>query len=281
MTHYFFSPHADDAVLSCGGQIATLTRQGERVLVFTVMAGDPPDAFLSAPTGFAQELWTRWELPNGRGATIARRLEDQEALAILGAEVEAWPWPDAIYRMGIACGCPLYPSGTAIFDDIDPDDPVMDAILTGREWYDFDWRADKDGVFHIPLSVGGHIDHRLVRRMAQVILRGSRTANVVYYEEYPYSARAKDSAQAVQDALDRTVIWLDKAVRYRSVTAVHPVDAAALEAKIRAIACYRSQISTFWRDADDMAHSIRAYTEQIGGEREWRFAIIEHAPIQQ
>ncbi len=281
MTHYFFSPHADDAVLSCGGQIEALTRQGERVVVFTVMAGDPPDAFLPAPTAFVQELWARWELPEGREATAARRAEDQAALTVLGAEVEAWPWPDAVYRMGVECGCPLYPTETAIFDDIDPDDPVMDAILTGREWYDFDWRSDQDGVFHIPLSVGGHIDHRLVRRMAQVILRGWRTTNVVYYEEYPYSARAKDSAEVVQDALDRATMWLDKMVRYHSLSVIHPVDAAALDAKIAAIACYRSQISTFWRDTDEMGRSIRAYTEQIGGEREWQFAVIEHAPMQQ
>ncbi len=280
MTHYFFSPHADDAVLSCGGQIATLTRQDERVVVITVMAGDPPDKFLAAPTAFAHELWTRWGLPKGRGATAARRAEDRDALAVLGAEVEAWPWPDAVYRLGVECECPLYADNNAIFDDIDPDDPVMHAIINNSELHEFGWRLDESGVVHIPLSVGGHIDHRLVRRMIQVILQGWRTTNLAYYEEYPYSERAKDTVQVVQDALDRAVMWLDKSDLYRSVPVIHPIDSAALDAKIAAIACYRSQISTFWQDADDMARSVRVYTEHVGGEREWQFAVIEHEPIQ-
>jgi hypothetical protein len=76
-------------------------------------------------------------------------------------------------------------------------------------------------------------------------------------------------------------MWLDKGDRYRSVSVIHPVDSAALDAKIAAIACYHSQISTFWRDTEDMANGVRVDTERVGGEREWRFAVIAHEHIQQ
>ncbi len=52
------------------------------------------------------------------------------------------------------------------------------------------------------------------------------------------------------------------------------LDEAALRAKIEAIACYESQISTFWPDVETMAAEVRAAAEQAGGgalaEREWR-----------
>jgi hypothetical protein len=246
------------------------------VVVITVMAGDPSDQFMAAPTAYARELWARWGLPEGQAATAARRTEDREALALLGGEAEAWPWPDAVYRLGIECVCPLYARQGAEFDEIDPDDPVLRAIIDGTHLHEFGWRLSEGGVIHIPLSVGGHVDHRLVRRMVQVLLRGWHIPNVAYYEEFPYSAGAEDTAEVVQDALDRTVMWLDKTDRYRSALVVHSLDVDALNAKIAAIARYESQISSFWRDSDDMAESVRAYTEQVGGEREWRFVSIEH-----
>lgn len=261
--------------------MARLTRQGERVVVITVMAGDPPAQFLTAPTAYARELWARWEVPEGRGATAARRNEDRNALALLGGGVESWPWPDAVYRLGVECGCPLYAEQGAEFGEIDPDDPVAQAIVDGTGLHEFGWRLNENGVIHIPLGIGGHVDHRLVRRMIQVLLNGWQTSHVAYYEEYPYSAHAEDSARVVQDALDRAVMWLNKAELYRSVSIIHPIDSADLDTKIGAIACYHSQISTFWRDAEHMADSVRAYTEQVGGEREWQFAIIEHEQMQQ
>jgi hypothetical protein len=48
----------------------------------------------------------------------------------------------------------------------------------------------------------------------------------------------------------------------------------ALEAKTAAIACYRSQLSTFWSDLAEMEGAIRAFAEQTGNgrpaERYWR-----------
>ena len=73
MEHYdalYLSPHLDDAALSCGGQIAQATRRGARVLIVTVMAGDPP---VDVENAYIASLHTRWEL--GRDAASQRRAE--------------------------------------------------------------------------------------------------------------------------------------------------------------------------------------------------------------
>ena len=56
LTHVYLSPHLDDAVLSCGGMIHRQAQAGERVVVVTVCAGDPPPGPLS---DFARSLHER------------------------------------------------------------------------------------------------------------------------------------------------------------------------------------------------------------------------------
>ncbi len=59
--HIYIAPHLDDAVLSCGGQIAQHTATGARVLVVTICAGSPKagaaltpmPSISSAPMGLA------------------------------------------------------------------------------------------------------------------------------------------------------------------------------------------------------------------------------------
>ncbi|MCB0027388.1 MAG: PIG-L family deacetylase, partial [Anaerolineales bacterium] len=37
----YLAPHLDDAVLSCGGQIFDRVQAGQKILVLTIMAGEP------------------------------------------------------------------------------------------------------------------------------------------------------------------------------------------------------------------------------------------------
>ena len=80
------SPHSDDAVLSLGAAVAYATSAGNVVRVLTVLAGDPesttPAIDWDRRCGFATE-----------GESVrARRLEDQAACAIIGAEVDWLPY---------------------------------------------------------------------------------------------------------------------------------------------------------------------------------------------
>jgi LmbE family N-acetylglucosaminyl deacetylase len=71
----YFSPHLDDAVLSCGEQIAV----DEEPMVITVLAGSPgvkPVTQYDVNCGFR----------NGEEAVMYRRWEDRRAVAVLGGE---------------------------------------------------------------------------------------------------------------------------------------------------------------------------------------------------
>ena len=275
MTYFYLSPHPDDAALSCGGQIAQLAAQGESVVIVTLLAGDPSPEFMALPTestAYADKLWTRWGLGRGAAATIARRLEDSAAADRLGAQIRFGTFPEAIYR--IANGVPLYTDHAGIFGAPSPADPLITLIhpnepdspeLTElRTLIDL---ADGDSLI-IPLGVGGHVDHQLIRRIGELIASGiggwydSRVKQVKirYYEEYPYSVQHED---AVRRGLT------DAGLVDRAVALNTPIDEAALAARIDAVGCFPSQISSFWPNRDQMAISIRDYVDQVGGERTW------------
>jgi LmbE family N-acetylglucosaminyl deacetylase len=86
------SPHLDDAVLSLGASIACTSRSGRRVTVVTVFAGTPESI---APAGG----WDRRAGFSTEGeAVAARRREDREACALVGAEPRWLHFSDADYR---------------------------------------------------------------------------------------------------------------------------------------------------------------------------------------
>lgn len=74
------SPHLDDAVLSLGASIARATRSGRRVTILTVFAGDPESEATAGGWDSRGGFATEGE------ATRARRLEDEEACQVVGAE---------------------------------------------------------------------------------------------------------------------------------------------------------------------------------------------------
>src|SRR5688572_19793396 len=150
--HLFLSPHPDDAVLSCGGQIAQLTRSGEKVVIFTLMAADPPPGFKH--TEFSEALYKRWGL--GEDAPAIRRKEDIAAGKMLGAEVKFGPYADAVHRVSDS-GRSLYTSEDAIFGVIAEDDPALQArraavIQVIMSLFSI---GPKD-VIHVPLAIGSH-----------------------------------------------------------------------------------------------------------------------------
>ena len=238
--HIYLSPHLDDAVLSCGGRIWQQVRAGEHVLVVTIFGGIPaPNAPLSS---FAQELHARWG--HMADAATRRQEEDLAALALLGAVAAHWPYTDCIYRQTPDGRFP-YASEEALWAEVHPGEKALVAELAARICA---LRLDQGGTVYAPLTVGHHVDHQMARQAGEGCGRP-----LVYYEEFPY---AKDR-QAVQRARAGRLwqarpVWLSE---------------QALQAKIAAIACYRSQLSTFWTDEAEMATKVRAFAERAGNGR--------------
>jgi LmbE family N-acetylglucosaminyl deacetylase len=253
----YLSPHLDDAVLSCGGRIWQQTRAGESVAVVTVFAGTPePDASLSS---YAQGLHARWEYPVD--AVEERQKENREALALLGADVVDWPYRDCIYRK-TPDGDYAYASEEALWGRIHPAEADLTRELTERMSA---LPVIPQAALYVPLALGGHVDHRIVRRAAEGCMSGRHTRIWSYYEDFPYAEElegAKPGDRYPSLAGDR---WQAELV---------PLADEALEAKIAAIAHYRSQMSTFWSDRAEMATSVRAFARRTGegmpAERYWR-----------
>ena len=240
----YLSPHLDDAALSCGGQIFAATQRGARVLIVTITAGDP----VAPVSDYAASLHTRWELVN---ATEARRQEDLAASKILGAEALHWAVPDCIYRVD-AAGKPFYVSDADIFGAVAPAEMGLVEELAAQ------MRALPAARQVVaPLTVGQHVDHELTRLAAESAF-GSEA--LLYYEDYPYAQQPGKLAQVIdQDATSSQ--WVAEVVT---------LEAQALQAKVAAVAAFRSQVSTFFRDQADLEAQVGGYANLIGGERRWR-----------
>ena len=243
----YLSPHLDDVALSCGGRVWQQAQGGTFVRVITVFAGAPdPDQRLSP---FAQELHARWGTPVD--AVRTRRTEDSEALGILGAQAVHWRFQDCVYRRSAQGHFP-YPDEEALWGPIDPADGSLVRQLRDRIG---GLCLGSSGHLYVPLAVGGHVDHRIVRRAAE-----QSGARLTYYEDFPYAEDAESVTTAIGNrAWNPEVVTLSE---------------EALRTKVAALARYRSQVSTFWQGSEEMAASVRGYAERLGGEapaeRYWR-----------
>ena len=263
----YLSPHFDDAAYSCAGQIWQRTAAGERILLVTIMAADPPEGQLSP---FAQELHDRWRLT--AAAVAARREEDAAACRLIGADWRHGPLSDCIYRRSPETGEPLYPDAAALFAAVHPAEDGLRRELAqwlaqlppAREWF-------------VPLTVGSHVDHQLTRQAAEMAtllsaVAGLQTASagwlgrrpatagrierlpLYYYEDYPYAQKPG----AVELALGEEANW-------EAITV--PLSEAAVQIRYQAAAVFASQFSTFFVDWADMERQIGGYIEAVGGER--------------
>ena len=234
------SPHLDDAVLSCGGQIAERCAAGERVLVVTVAAGDEPRP---PHTELAVMLHRAWKLPPP-GVVAARRGEDRAACARLGAAARHLGVPEAIYVRGPGDE-PLYAEIDDLFVPARADDTRGEEIQASLA------TLPASDTLLVPLAVGGHVDHRLTRSAAEALGRP-----LVYYEDYPYA----EDDEAVRAALGNGP-WHSEVVEISSRAAV---------AKRLAAAAYVSQVEPLFKGRWRMKRNLARFAQRRGGERIWR-----------
>lgn len=241
----YLSPHLDDAALSCGGQIAMRTAAGQKVLIVTLMAGDPREAAVS---DFAAALHERWAL--AADVVADRRAEDVASCRILGADYRHESLLDAIYRVHPQSGAPYVQSNNDLFGPVHE----TDAAESGARLTAVLRALPPCGRLFAPLAVGNHVDHQLVRRAAESVAG----AGLWYYEDYPYTR--------ISGALEIAVPadgagWVAEHV---------PLTAAAIETKIEAIAAFASQLSSFFNGRADLEAQIRAEAQRVPGERIWQ-----------
>jgi LmbE family N-acetylglucosaminyl deacetylase len=216
-------------------------------LIVTITAGDP----VAPVSEYAASLHTRWEVID---ATEARRQEDLAACAILGAEALHWHLPDCIYRVG-SDGKPFYLSDADIFGAVAPEEMALVDELAAQI---IALPAARQIV--APLTVGNHVDHQLTRLAAERAFDPTNYSQgkLLYYEDYPYAQQPGKLDRILAQDNGR---WLAEVVA---------LDDVALRARYAAVAAFHSQLSTFFRDQNDLEAQIGGYAIAVGGERRWR-----------
>lgn len=236
----YLSPHLDDVVLSCGGQIAARCRRGEAVLIATLAAGDSTHVL----SPLARELHTNWGIDD---SFRARREEDVAACRRLGADFWHGDGSDAIYRHDAATGEPVYQILNEVFGRVKTGD-------TALELWTEQIRSlpPADAVF-APLGAGGHVDHQLVRLAAEAVA-GRRLG---YYEDFPYASKFL----AVRRMTTPRRAWRPEVVA---------LDEQDIRARCDASGLFYSQVGMLAGGREGLEKKIRAYIRRVGGERIWR-----------
>lgn len=242
MDSLYLSPHLDDAVFSCGGRIAQQVRDGFSVTVVTVLAGDPP----RERSTFARRLGESAGL-SAEEAVSERRREDLRALEILGAEVIHWPLLDCIYRTENGQGRWLYTDLASIFGEERAGDPLAEEIVARLA------ELPETDELVVPLAVGRHIDHRVVRRAAESLGR-----ELLYWEDFPYVTHWRSR---LRRELPSAPDWQSEVVF---------LDEEAIEKRCLASAAYESQVELIFKSETRLRRKLRQLIKSRAGERYWR-----------
>jgi LmbE family N-acetylglucosaminyl deacetylase len=235
----FISPHFDDVVLSCGGLVYSLSQQGHRVEIWTIMGGFPT---IEKYSEFADQNHRAWGM-SGAEAIKLRRSEDRASCEVLGAQARHFDWLDAIYRYDPKTGSALVNNNDELFSH-PPEQSLVDEISAMLV-------AETPAQAHVvgPIGLGNHIDHRAV---TQAIEAFPHIVN--FYADYPY----------ILDHFDHPAITTNHFVKQPFA-----LSREALKAWQDAVLCYASQLSGFWRDEGETCLAIRNYAVGGGG-RLWR-----------
>ncbi len=243
MEWIYLSPHFDDIALSCGGLVWEQVEQGDKVSVWTICAGEAPSGPISQ---YAKDLHKRWK--TDRDAVTRRRIENDLSNKRMGVSSRNFSIPDAIYRRSPVDETYLYTSDQELFSEIRLDEIRLIEALRDELYQALPQFCELVS----PLTLGGHVDHCLVRNAAEKLDR-----RLWYYADFPYSINPeKDFAES-----DRDMNCM-----------LFPVSEVGLRVWQESVAAHSSQISTFWSDTDQMREAIHAYWEPIQGIRLWRFA---------
>lgn len=241
-SYVILSPHFDDGVLSCGGQIFALRQQGVSVRVLTIFAAGPLSDEIPP---FAAEQHQMWGNPPD--ANRLRRAEDLVAYARLGCyDVYHLEAPDAVYRLSEA-GEPLYTSVEGIFGNLHSEEAEYDGALVElvRPYVPSEARV------LAPWALGNHVDHQLTHRVGRLL--ESEGWEVGFYEDVPYVDKLD---------INRWHPAEPNAYRVESVG----VSEAEMAAKLEAMAYYRTQIPVLYGSEAEMRQRLRATAERVGSD---------------
>jgi LmbE family N-acetylglucosaminyl deacetylase len=239
MRWIYISPHLDDAIWSAGGLMYEQKLAGDQVAVWTMPSGIPSSMPLS---DFASRLHERWGVRSAKHAIEGRRAENAAAAALLGAETEEFDFLDCIYRRG--------PAGEALYEKVFVPPHAADADLPRQLAEAIAERLAPEDIPVFPLSIGGHVDHAIVRMAAGKVGRSVR-----YYADVPYLLNNR--VQLFQET------WWMEGELYK-------ISAAGLNRWLEAIRAYASQLEAEFGGSVQMQAKISEYWAERKGILIWK-----------
>jgi LmbE family N-acetylglucosaminyl deacetylase len=219
------SPHFDDAIGSCAGLTQRARAAGHGVEIVTVMSAPAFGPMLKHLVLRPQD----WRL----GEPLwYRAREDKRACDVLNCARSELGFTDALYRR--TDGAAHYPApkdlnGALHANDADLPTAIANALA----------QRASGAVFGFPLAIGDHVDHPAPAAAGALLVQLG--ASVFYFRDFFYQgapkAMAHEMARAQPGAVNLTTAELDR--------------------KIKALACYTTQMANLYAGAD-MDREIRA-----------------------
>ena len=164
---------------------------------------------------------------------------------MLGTLWRHFRWHDAVYRRGRDERF-LYQSCSQDSWDCDDDPLVRELRAVLRK------SLSMDDILLVPLAIGSHIDHRIVRHAAEQVSR----SQLLYYPDIPYQQRFPDEATLLATGLRplryavselQADLWVQAVQAYRSQIAMLEGAVGSLPSLIKEYAA--SGQMTLWGDA--------------------------------
>jgi LmbE family N-acetylglucosaminyl deacetylase len=242
MRWIYISPHFDDAVLSCGGLIWEQTHSGIPVEILTVNAGDPPHG---PDSDLITRIHTMWKTGTPQQTVALRRIEDQNAAREVGATVQHLNMVDAIYRR-TNTGSLMYT--VDVFDPIHP----REAGIVEEAALQIARALNQTDTIVCPLALGGHVDHVITRRAVE-----SLGLKLCYYVDIPYLFSHENELAPATDGMNAKTFFISE---------------QGLLAWQQGIGAHASQLSSLFKDQQDMETRIRGYRMTQSGLTLWEYA---------
>lgn len=164
------SSHLDDAAFSVGPLLAELKAKA-RIVVATVFTKS-----ITNPGPFAMACQIDKGLTASVDYMLIRRKEDTEWSEKLGVEIVHGPFAEAPHRG--------YEAAVKLFGRILQTDEIG---INLKLWLDNLTGSLRPEVILVPLSIGNHVDHQWVRKMAETSV--SNLLTLAYYQDQPYTAK--------------------------------------------------------------------------------------------
>ncbi|CAM4446566.1 LmbE family N-acetylglucosaminyl deacetylase [Paenibacillus endophyticus] len=236
MKHLFLSPHLDDAAISCGDYIDNLVRTGHAVTVMTVFTGSAERLSM-----LARIIHKKFRLRDEEVMDV-RLQEDRSACTLLGADTIHLGLPECLYRFDEKGG-PTYRKLNELFETDPSREPAASKeIISSLGDIDF----TQYDLIYIPLGVGRHIDHLLVREAVELVASTSfPLSKLMYYRDLPYLDYGTDPnwRSELAKGMEEVCIMLPS---------------LSLRKKLAAIERYRSQLRMLWPSRFRMLRQIAA-----------------------